>query len=51
LESAGIKVSVEGGKVSLSGKVHAWHDRRAAEQAAWANPSVTQVVDNLVVAY
>ena len=51
LESAGIKVFVEGGKVSLSGKVRAWQDRRVAEQAAWANPSVTQVVDNLVVAY
>ena len=51
LESAGIRVSVEGGKVSLSGKVRAWDDRRAAENAAWAIPSVTQVVDNLVVAY
>lgn len=51
LESAGIRVSVEGGKVSLSGKVRAWDDRRAAENAAWAIPSVTQVVDNLTVAY
>lgn len=51
LESAGIRVSVEGGKVSLSGKVRAWDDRRAAENAAWAIPGVTQVVDNLVVAY
>lgn len=50
LESAGIRVSVEGGKVSLSGKVRAWDDRRAAENAAWAIPSVTQVVDDLIVA-
>jgi osmotically-inducible protein OsmY len=49
LESAGIKVSVDGGKVSLSGKVHAWNDRRTAENAAWAVSSVTQVIDNLVV--
>jgi osmotically-inducible protein OsmY len=50
LEASGINVSVEGGKVSLSGKVHNWSDRRAAENAAWAMPSVTQVIDNLVVA-
>lgn len=50
LEASGINVSVEGGKVSLSGKIHNWGDRRAAENAAWAMPSVTQVVDNLVVA-
>lgn len=50
LESAGIKVSVDGGRVSLSGKVHNWRDRRTAENAAWAIPSVTQVVDNLIVA-
>jgi osmotically-inducible protein OsmY len=43
-------VSVDGGKVSLSGKIHNWSDRRAAENAAWAMPSVTQVVDNLTVA-
>ena len=50
LESAGIKVAVEGGKVSLSGKINVWASRRAAENAAWALPSVTQVVDDLVVA-
>ena len=50
LESAGIKVSVDGGRVSLSGKVHNWRVRRTAENAAWAIPSVTQVVDNLIVA-
>ena len=50
LEASGINVSVDGGKVSLSGKIHNWSDRRAAENAAWAMPSVTQVIDNLTVA-
>jgi osmotically-inducible protein OsmY len=50
LESSGIKVSVDGGKITLSGKVNAWHERRAAENAAWGISSVTEVVDNLVVA-
>ena len=50
LEASGINVSVEGGKVSLSGRIHNWGDRRAAENAAWAIPSVTQVIDNLIVA-
>ena len=50
LESAAIKVKVDGGKVTLSGSVRAWHDRRLAEDAAWAIQSVTEVVDQLVVA-
>ncbi len=49
LESSGIKISVDGGKVTLSGKVKAWNERRTAENAAWAIPSVTEVIDNLVV--
>lgn len=49
LESSGIRVSVEGGKVSLSGNIKTWRDRRTAENAAWGMASVTQVVDNLVV--
>ena len=49
LESSGITISVDGGKVTLSGKVKAWNERRTAENAAWAIPSVTEVIDNLVV--
>ena len=49
LESSGITIVVDGSKVTLSGKVKAWHERRAAENAAWAIPSVTEVIDNLVV--
>lgn len=49
LESTGIKIAVDGGKVTLSGKVKAWNERRTAENAAWAIPSVTEVIDNLLV--
>jgi len=48
-ESSGIKVTVEGGKVTLDGQVAAWHERRTAEDAAWAVPGVTEVIDNLSV--
>ena len=48
-ESSGIKVFVEGGKITLNGRVGAWHERRTAEDAAWAVPGVSEVVDNLSV--
>lgn len=50
LEASGIKVTVNGGRVTLTGQVKAWHERRAAESAAWGIPSVTEVIDELVVA-
>jgi osmotically-inducible protein OsmY len=50
LESSGITVSVEGGKITLSGWVKALHERRIAEDAVWGVASVTEVVDNLIVA-
>lgn len=49
IDSAGIKIAVDGGKVTLSGTVRAWSERRAAENAVWAIPSVTEVIDNLKV--
>ena len=49
LQSAAIKVKIDGGKVTLTGSVGAWNDRRLAEDAAWAIQSVTEVVDQLVV--
>jgi hypothetical protein len=36
--------------VGGGGKIQNWCDRCAVENAAWAMPSVTQVVDNLTVA-
>lgn len=49
LDSSGIKISVDGGTVTLSGEVRAWGERVTAEAAAWGVPSVTKVVDNLIV--
>ncbi len=49
LEASHVKVDVSGGKVTLSGNVKAWHERKLVEDAVWAAPGVTQVVDNLRV--
>jgi len=49
LDAEGIKVTVDGGKVTLEGHVPAWHERSIAEQAAWAAPGVSAVEDHIVV--
>jgi osmotically-inducible protein OsmY len=50
LEADGIRVAVTGGKVTLEGKVRAWHERGVAERAAWAAPGVIAVEDRLTIA-
>lgn len=50
VESERIKVTVQGGKVRLDGKVDNWDEREAAENAAWSAPGVTAVEDHLQVA-
>ena len=49
LEAGRINVGVEGGRVTLTGKVSNWSDRRVAETAAWSVPGVTEVVDRLTL--
>ena len=49
-EADGIQVAVTGGKVTLEGKVRAWHERGVAERAAWAAPGVITVEDRLTIA-
>lgn len=49
-EAKGIRVSVTNGKVTLEGKIDAWHDREVAEKVAWAAPGVTAVEDRLQIA-
>jgi osmotically-inducible protein OsmY len=44
-----IRVSVDGDKVRLDGKVRAWFERDLAERAAWAAPGVKTVEDNVTV--
>jgi len=43
-------VDTSGGKVTLTGHASSWRAMADAEDAAWATPGVTQVVDRLQVA-
>lgn len=47
LAARNIHVEVANGRVTLSGTVSAWNQRRLAEDAAWAVPGVHAVEDNL----
>jgi osmotically-inducible protein OsmY len=49
LDASTITVSAEGHTVRLGGKVHAFYERRIAEQAAWSAPGVSRIEDNIVV--
>ena len=49
LDAKSVTISVDGNQVTLGGNVSAWHERRAAERAAWASPGVTQVIDRIAV--
>lgn len=49
LDAHAVTVSVDGSQVMLGGQVRAWHERRAAERAAWAAPGVTRVIDHIAV--
>jgi len=44
-----VVVTADGGKVSLSGSVRTWYERREAEAAAWGAPGVTQVDDSITI--
>jgi osmotically-inducible protein OsmY len=49
LEGAVIQVSLQGGMIILSGRVHSWAQRAAARHTAWAAPGVSDVIDNLLI--
>lgn len=49
LDAASVTIATSGHKVTLGGKVKAFHERRLAEQAAWAAPGVTQVEDRIII--
>jgi len=49
IEADNITVTTDGGKVTLSGNVDTWYERRLAESTAWSAPGVTQVQDNMTV--
>ena len=48
-EAEKIRVSAQGHKVILDGRVKSWDKRDIAERAAWAAPGVSQVEDNLII--
>lgn len=49
VEAHAIRVGVEGGKVTLEGRVNTWHERNVVERAAWAVPGVSAVEDRLSI--
>lgn len=49
IEADNISIVTEGGKVTLTGKVHTWFERNLAERTAWSAAGVTQVDDRLTV--
>ncbi|MCR5879280.1 BON domain-containing protein [Phenylobacterium sp. J367] len=49
VEAGEIRVSVDGDRVRLDGKVRAWFEREVIERAAWAAPGVKVVEDHVSV--
>jgi len=49
LDASRITVQIDGGRVVLGGKVHAWYERDIAERAAWSAPGVTEVQDRIKI--
>lgn len=48
-EAKNIEVMVDGGKVTLRGKVHSWAERAAIQGAAWSAPGVAGVINELEI--
>lgn len=49
VDADAIKVAVNGATVTLSGNVPTWHEREAAEEAAWAAPGVADVRNEITL--
>jgi osmotically-inducible protein OsmY len=46
-----IVVHADGGKITLTGEVESYYERDLADVAAWSVPGVTQVKDNIAIAW
>jgi osmotically-inducible protein OsmY len=49
LDAKSIHVAVDGSKVTLTGTVMSWAERRQAGIAAWGSPNVTEVDNQIIV--
>ena len=49
IEAQGIRLQVQGGTVTVGGKVHSWSEREAVQRAVWSVAGVTAVVNHLSV--
>ena len=49
-EARHIQVAVDGSTVKLTGTVHSWQERAAAQGVAWSAPGVNAVINELKVA-
>jgi len=48
-EAKQVKVEIDGSTVKLTGRVHSWQERDAAQGVAWSAPGVRMVVNELQV--
>lgn len=48
-DASNIQVEAEGGKVVLRGTVRSYAEKKAAEEAAWATPGVTEVRNLIMI--
>jgi osmotically-inducible protein OsmY len=49
LDASAIDVVVAGDRVTLSGQVRSWAERRQADLAAWSSPPVSEVYNHIIV--
>lgn len=47
--ASGITVDVEANKITLSGKVPSFLEKKLAIDAAWSTPGVSKIVDNIMI--